>query len=114
MRSWNSNLEQAQYHYFNSNGAIRKHDVMMQTLFEAVDAGNINSGWLIAHDGEFHREHIIALTQMQRVRGYTLRYHVEALRKETEATYIQLGEVLLGIRGPNGMHTSLTKIRSMK
>lgn len=109
MRSWNSYLEQAQYNYFNPNGAVQQAAQLMDTLFQHVDAGNINSGWLLAHNGDYHRQAIIKLTQKQRVRGRDIRYHVEALRIERDAVYTQLGEVLLGLRGKNGRLIGETK-----
>ena len=97
-----SNKEEALYNYFNDNGAYQKHNAMMDTLFQAIDAGYINSGWLIAHDASYSMGEISRLSMLKRVNGNSVRYHIQNIAKETEATYILLAEVFTGERGPNG------------
>ncbi len=94
--SFRSNKEQAQYHYFNTNGVYKKHAAMMQTLFQAVDDGIVNSGWLISCDADFHMEALARLAMLQRVRGLYVAYAVECIQQTTERAYTRLGRVIMG------------------
>jgi len=102
MRSWNSYKEQAQYHYFNKHGALQRHRAAMKTLLEAAERGVVNSGWLISCDVDYHEMAMIKLIEKQRVKGWDVRYHTEAITKQTEELYTRLGEVIMGKRDKAG------------
>jgi len=99
-----SHKEAAQYHYFNSNGAYKQHNRMMQTLREAVEDGHINSGWLLAYDANYHWEALSKLAQMQRCKRFNVYYHISEFQDSTERGYNQLAEVLLGKRDKAGRY----------
>ena len=96
MSRFNSNKEMALYHYFNPNGAHNTHRQMFETLMQYVEAGHINSGWLIAHGEDYHTEKLLAAAQAKRTKSPW--YHVETLLQRTEETYTAIAEVHMGLR----------------
>jgi len=101
-KCFRSNLEEARYNYWNSNGAIQKHRRMMDTLFQAVDAGVVNSGWLLSCGVDYHYEKIAKLAMMQRARGWDVRYHTNCILETIEDAYTRLGQVIMGERDKAG------------
>ena len=102
-----SNKEFAQYHYFNQNGAYNKHRSMIETLLQYVEAGHINSGWLIAHDAEWQRKHISKAAMAKRAEN--VRYYVERMLEIVEETYTSIAQVHLGEKDRAGKLTGESK-----
>ncbi len=100
--SFRSNKELAQYHYFNTNGVYKRHNAMMQTLFQAVDDGIVNSGWLISCNADFHMEALARLAMLQRARGWNVEYAVKHIQQTTERAYTRLAQVIMGERDKAG------------
>ncbi len=94
--SFRSNKEQAQYHYFNTNGVYKHHNAMIDTMFQAVDAGVINSGWLISYGADSHSDRLVKLAMMKRVGGWELGHLIENIKDYTERGYTRLGQVIMG------------------
>jgi hypothetical protein len=103
--TFRNNVEKAQYHYFNENGAYRRHWDMMDTLRQYVSLRLINSGWLIAHSADYHTDHISRLAMQKRAGRWDVNYHVDSILKSVEDTYTAIGEVLLGERDAAGQPT---------
>jgi hypothetical protein len=107
VKSFRSNVEFAQYHYFNQNGAYKQHRAMMNTLTQYVDAGHINSGWLIAHDANWEMGHIAKAATAKRAKNVC--YYVERMFEKIEDTYTSIAQVHLGEKDCAGQPTGEKK-----
>jgi hypothetical protein len=102
-----SNVEAAQYHYFNENGAYKRHARMTDTLMQAVDANLINSGWLLAHDGSYEYKLIAKAATAKRAETHTVSFAINCFNDDTNDAYTKLAEVLLGKRDRAGRYIEI-------
>jgi len=83
--SW-TNLEVAQFHYFNPNGLVQAKRKLDDQIADLVDAGIVPSGWHLAYGtmSDFEVNQIIDLTHKKRVGRISLFVAIKMLTEQNE------------------------------
>ena len=93
-RNW-SNAQVAQFHYFNPNGLYAQKKASDEAISNAVDAGQMRSGALIAYGSfnDFHSNEIARLALLKFVNNIRLQNTLRALARDIEKAKAELAQV---------------------
>lgn len=90
-KSW-TNLQIAQFEYFNPNGAIEYFNAAYDELFDAVDQGLLPAGTLLAYDAAYHRERLSAMVRETRVKTFDANYFPSKIRETADTIRSKIAE----------------------
>lgn len=88
--------EHALFHYFNPNGAVQKWEIACKKIDEAVSAGKMKSGAILAYGSmnDHHREALYKQIRLKCPKVWNVHYHVRGLREAAERAEQKAAEAM--------------------
>ena len=80
------------FHYFNPNGLWAEAKLLIDRVWDLVDANKVKSGWLLAYGFDWHYEQLVKLQEMKKPRWRNVKVFIKMLKYEIEKVEMKVAK----------------------